>query len=320
MTDKAAAQAVLVRLLTDAERRAAGLLVVDPALSRLPIGRHVADWVDRLSADSCSPAYIAKARRLVSRFIADHGWQVLADITPNALDAALRRYRAGVSCGTANNARGYWVSLLGFCVRTGRIERSPLTTPEFSGSRIERRALTQVEIQTLLDCELIDEPRRELYALAICTGLRAGELRGLRAGHFRDEAQAYLDLPPDLTKSGRRETVPIAAHVARAFRSMTYGMEPRARVFRLDAESFVSRRFRADLALAGIPIKDHRGHVAVFHSLRKTHNSLLAAAGVPGTVRMQLMRQRNVDLAEKDYLDPALLPMTEAVNKLPRII
>lgn len=317
MTDKAAAQAVLARMIRDAERRAAGLSLVDPDLTRAPIGEHIAAWCDSLETAGCVPAHVSRSRRIIERLTKECGWRTLPDMTPQAIDAALVSLRRRVSAKTANNTRGCLASLFAYCIRTNRLEQSPLKTPPFSGHAIDRRALTTAEIRTLLTCRDIPQSRRDLYAVAILTGLRAGELRGLLVSHCHAGPGPHLDLPPTLTKSGKRESVPLCNQVAMTIAEIVRNRGPFARVFNLPDESFTSRRFQKDLSLAGVPIKDHRGHIAVFHSLRKTYNTLLAASGVSGTMRMQLMRQRTVDLAETTYLDPSMLPVAAAVEAMP---
>jgi integrase len=78
-----------------------------------------------------------------------------------------------------------------------------------------------------------------------------------------------------------------------------------------------SRRFRMDLELAGIEREDSRGRVAVLHSLRHTFVSLLLAAGVDPVLVMQLARHRNINLTVSDYDDESMLPLAEAIGKLP---
>ena len=67
------------------------------------------------------------------------------------------------------------------------------------------------------------------------------------------------------------------------------------------------------------PVKDARGAVADFHSLRNTFATLMATHGVMPRVAMELMRHSDSNLTNKTYTDAAALPLSIAVEKLPVI-
>lgn len=77
--------------------------------------------------------------------------------------------------------------------------------------------------------------------------------------------------------------------------------------------------FRRDLEAAGIAYADASGEVADFHSLRKTYGTMLTLTGVPQRVVMELMRHSDMKLTEKIYTDSRMLPVREAVAKLPTL-
>ncbi len=78
-------------------------------------------------------------------------------------------------------------------------------------------------------------------------------------------------------------------------------------------------RFRADLEAARIPYVNDRGEYADFHSLRKTCGTMLTLAGVSPRTAMEFMRHSDMRLTAKTYTDANLLPVSEAVAKLPLI-
>ena len=59
------------------------------------------------------------------------------------------------------------------------------------------------------------------------------------------------------------------------------------------------------------------GHRADFHSLRHTLATNLARAGTAPRVAMEIMRHSDMRLTAKTYTDAGLLPVADAVLKLP---
>jgi hypothetical protein len=74
---------------------------------------------------------------------------------------------------------------------------------------------------------------------------------------------------------------------------------------------------KADLKAANIPFVDAKGRRADFHSLRHTLATNLALAGVAPRVAMEAMRHSDIRLTTKTYTDADMLPVTDAVAKLP---
>ena len=76
--------------------------------------------------------------------------------------------------------------------------------------------------------------------------------------------------------------------------------------------------FKADLEAAGIDFVNAKGRSADFHALRHTlATNTLALAGTPPRVAMEIMRHSDMRLTAKTYTDSGLLPLSDAVSKLP---
>ena len=75
--------------------------------------------------------------------------------------------------------------------------------------------------------------------------------------------------------------------------------------------------FKADLRAAKIDPVDGRGQRADFHALRHTLATNLALAGTAPRVAMEVMRHSDMRLTSKTYTDAGLLPLADAVTKLP---
>ena len=75
--------------------------------------------------------------------------------------------------------------------------------------------------------------------------------------------------------------------------------------------------FKADLRAARIDPVDGRGQRTDFHALRHTLATNLALAGTAPRVAMEVMRHSDMRLTSKTYTDAGLLPLADAVTKLP---
>ena len=71
---------------------------------------------------------------------------------------------------------------------------------------------------------------------------------------------------------------------------------------------------------AGIEFIDAKGRRADFHSLRHTLGTNLALAGTAPRVAMEAMRHSDIRLTTKTYTDTGLLPVSDAVAKLPSFL
>ena len=79
------------------------------------------------------------------------------------------------------------------------------------------------------------------------------------------------------------------------------------------------KRFKADLTAAAIEFINAKGYRADFHSLRHTLATNLARAGTAPRVAMEIMRHSDMRLTAKTYTDAGLLPVADAVLKLPSL-
>ena len=79
------------------------------------------------------------------------------------------------------------------------------------------------------------------------------------------------------------------------------------------------KRFKTDLTTAGIEFINAKGYRADFHSLRHTLATNLARAGTAPRVAMEIMRHSDMRLTSKTYTDAGLLPVADAVLKLPSL-
>jgi hypothetical protein len=77
------------------------------------------------------------------------------------------------------------------------------------------------------------------------------------------------------------------------------------------------KEFRQDLAKAGIPFLDERGHRMDYHALRTTFITRLSTMKVHPRLAMELARHSDMRLTMKTYTDAGQLPLREVMDGLP---
>jgi integrase len=184
-------------------------------------------------------------------------------------------------------------------------ESSALRTKPLRDSRAEseqRQFLTPAEVDKLL--AIAEPPYGTLYLTAVHTGMRRGELLGLRwrdvdlrtgriqvrrsLARFKNGARYVVGETPLKTRYSRRTIEDLSSSLRDALLALPAGDDEEwDYVFRsraggpMDPDN-LDRTFRRHLALAGLP-------QVRFHDLRHTHASLLIAAGVhPKAIQARL--------------------------------
>ena len=159
--------------------------------------------------------------------------------------------------------------------------------------------------------------RKVVYLTAVYTGLRRSEMAALerrdlhlegekpfinvRASTTKNHQQAVIALHPELVAELRSHVAKLSAGESKIFAGVMPTM----------------KRFKADLTAAGIEFINAKGYRADFHSLRHTLATNLARAGTAPRVAMEIMRHSDMRLTAKTYTDAGLLPVADAVLKLP---
>lgn len=186
--------------------------------------------------------------------------------------------------------------LLRFCVAEGMIDNEPVLSPVPSklikAEAKKRRALTPAEKAAFLK-EIIEKypVSHRLYLVAFATGLRRGELFALTL-RWVDFRGGWLTVPPEHSKSGAEERIPLHESAANAIR----GQMPE--VVDLDAPLWgqhdVRPAFRYGLKHARVDEKpiDAKGLVA-HHTTRHTFATELGHSTRNRRAFMQVARMRS---------------------------
>jgi integrase len=215
-----------------------------------------------------------------------------------------RRGGKPLSPKTIENYVGTLAVLLNFAVKRKWIAASPMAAadlPRFKDADRpidELTFLERAEVARLVDGAVAGDYRaldRALYTLATYTGLRQGELRGLRWAQV-DFGRSLVHVLEGVTrgresspKGKRRRSVPLAPTAAQALltlRAESLWTEPQHRVFACPstgnpmARAGLMDRYRKALKAAKL------AESFSFHDLRHTFGTTMARAGVPvGTIQ-----------------------------------
>lgn len=178
-------------------------------------------------------------------------------------------------------------------------DSTPLTT---------RRAMTSSEIENLLAVAPIE--RRFLYEVALCTGLRANELRNLTVNHF-EVKRCGLRLDANWTKNRKAGFQPLPVDLVRRLVSFAdsgivsrkhdrYYVRNAPKNALLYIHFNPIRAFDEDLKAAGIPKKTAEGKLD-FHALRVTYATLIIESGATVKEAQTLLRHSNPSLTMNVY-------------------
>lgn len=153
------------------------------ATRRLTLATFIADWLEGVEATVRPRTFISYVQLCRDHIVPVVGAVPLAKVGPEhvmRLHAAIRA--KGRSVKTVANAGGVLHSILQTAVRYRYIPHNPasLVRPPHH-SRKEMRVLTAAQSRELVEhAEAVNDPLAPLWALALGTGARQGELLGLR--------------------------------------------------------------------------------------------------------------------------------------------
>jgi len=300
-----------------------------PEDTRRLFGEVAEDWFDWTRAGGRKPRTLAAYRGYLDR----HVLPVFGRVPIMSVDRVLvRRFATdladnGLAPASVRKVVAVLRQVMGFAEENRLVKSNPAANLRLSTARSKKEArfLTPVEVEAL--AEAIESPDgsagegrrypeyRLLVRFAAYTGLRAGEIGGLRVsdldlergvvrvarilGELRADVRAdfrpleyrgqqYPDLFIGTTKTDRVRTAPVPATIVAELRRHTAGMAADDFVFRsphggpLRHLNFYNRHFKPAVNAAGL-------EGCRFHDLRHTCASLLIAQGAnPKTVMERL--------------------------------
>ncbi|GAJ16188.1 unnamed protein product, partial [marine sediment metagenome] len=201
-----------------------------------------------------------------------------------------------------------------WCMKRGYLDADPLKglAPFDMTPKTRRRLLTRDEIGRLLD--VAPEHRRLVYEVAVCTGLRANELRSLTVEHL-DVRRSGLYLDAEWTKNRRGGFQPLPRALAARLKAFADSGEVERLYADAKGHGLKSKRperpllfvplamtegMNADLKKAAIPKYAPDGKVD-FHALRMVYINAVIEAGANVKEAQSLARHATADLTMNVY-------------------
>jgi integrase len=172
-TRKAAHEA-LTRALREIEQG------VQPGSRRATVGAYLNEWLDA-TRDSIRPSTYRRYSQLVNHQLIPHlGRIALSALKPSDVETMLRELSADLSPRSIHHVRAVLRTALARAVRHGLLSRNAAALAE--PPRVEQheaQSLSPDQVTALLSA-LEGQPMRTLITLAVASGMRSGEIRGLQ--------------------------------------------------------------------------------------------------------------------------------------------
>ena len=319
-SDKQVANAKLTQLVKEKERERMGIIAPEKQRisARLPISKHLEEFIADLKTVGRSKSYISHVNSRVIKISADCRWTYPSDINADEF-VDWRSSQDDLSPKTLNDYQNSFNALLNWMEKQGRIERNPLinvTKVDIRGRQQKRRAFSDEEFSRLIEAA---DQQRCLYLTAAYTGLRLGELRQLVWADIQlDHERPHIKVRASTTKNSNDATLPLHPRLhAELIEHKPENVSGSDFVFEGTHHAVCARRFAKDIEKTGIVRIDAIGRKLDFHCLRYTFATLLARSGVSQRMAQELMRHSDPRLTANIYTDTTLLPTFEAVHSLP---
>ena len=322
-TDKATAQRILTKLVSDTALRRDG--VINPRHDRYsiegrkPLTEHIAAYQAHCQhAGRAEQSVFENGVQLDALLVTTKATR-LVDLTADALELHLTgRKHLGLSARTINRTRAIVVAFVNWCVKTGRLESNPLgivpKQDELRDRRRVRRALTDAELSRLIE---VARPRgREAWYLAAAfAGLRKGDLQRLV---WVDVNFQESTITIRTGKAKRVDVIPMHPQLADALvrHQQANPALPMSRVWSQGVQNLTRQN---DFKRAGIALVDSEGRVADLHALRATLATQLARNSVTPQVAQRILRHSDYRTTMKHYTMLGLVDTAAAISKIPNI-
>ena len=198
---------------------------------RIPITKHVADYVQNLEARGACPDHLKNVRKRLGWFLEETKISRLSQLRPSLAVTALKTLRdSGRSDQTVNHYAVCWKSFSRWAWKDRRTRTDLLADlePPKIVTTSKRSVLSPEQAARLVAstragkvrCRMTGEDRAWLYTLAMVTGLRRGELQSLTPESFNLEGSpAVVSLPGRDTKNSDDAIQPLPSHVVPSLRS-----------------------------------------------------------------------------------------------------
>jgi integrase len=320
--DKQVAEQRLAKIILEEQHEREGLIAPkrQREAAQRDLAEHVEDFIEDRRSVRRDEKYVRELRRKLLRLIKECSWRSVKEVTAESFCLWRGRHEQKKQTPkTLNEYLNAARSLMKWL--EPRIGSNPLRfvqKVEATGEpRRARRAMTVAQLQKLIS---VSGERAIAYMVAVCTGIRRGELDALEwRDAILDVPQPFIAVRSSIAKNHKHVMQPLPQYVADALRKMRGNkFGPKELMFPVGVPSI--QVFKRDLVAAGIDYKDAEGRYADFHALRKTFGTLLTLNSRSERTVMELMRHSDMKLTAKVYTDANMLPVSETVAMLPNLM
>ncbi len=210
------------------------------------------------------------------------------------------RLGEGAKPGTVQREITFVKALLNRALRWGRIEKNPADKLSVKGSNVRRdRILNPEELDRLL--EATSPQGRDVIQLALLTGMRKGEIRGLLE---RDCDFLREEIHIRESKTGESRIIPMHPTVKEILWRRMQGIE--------DQPLFSPAFHRAfELAVRRTGLRDLR-----FHDLRRSAASYLIMSGADPKSVQEILGHKDMRMTMDVYIRVSKAHVKEAIGRL----
>ena len=239
------------------------------------------------------PSTLANYRSILGGYVDDIGWVKMHEVTPPLLQDLLSRV-------DNPKTRLNHIALLRVMFKEAKMYGYVITNPVDSIPKPKTRKkemnyLSPEEVTKLLDAS--EGKARLLIELAVLTGMRRGELFGLK---WKDITDGHVNVKR--ARFRKEEISPKSSHAVRKIpigedlkeHLQAYQGEPEEYVFDFDPDNFVKRDFASVLRKAGV-------RRVRFHDLRHTFATLMISRGVNPKYLQRVMGHENFSTTMDTY-------------------
>ncbi len=280
----------------------------------------LAGWYLDLSPVKKLASY-ERVRGALANFNREFGERIVSSLKPLDLeDYQERREEAGRAPATIDMEISLVKTMVvkafdndlvdGRMVKTFRTVKRKLK----KAANARKRTLTIDEYLKLVG---VAPPHLEAFlAVAFNTGMRTGELRGLRWSHI-DREKWVIRLPADLTKEAKAKVVPINRNVRKVLAGLpraihhdfvlTYQNEP------IVTPGGLKNSFKTACGRAGIPYGQHDPNGVTFHDIRRTVKTNMVNAGVD-QVHRDIILGHSLTGMDVHYISPSEKDLHRAMS------
>ena len=357
-TDKAAAERIGAKHESDAALRRDR--VIDPALdaiaqqSRRTVESHLVDYEAKLQTAGRSAGHVSRTAGFIREVATAAGFDLASDICADGVNRHAQTMQEKGKAARTIQARIVAIkAFTRWLANNHKLPRDPLASlqrPSIDTTQRKRRMLRPDEWSWLRlalnsggqSYGMATAERLLLYAVAIQTGLRSGELRTLTRGRLHLASDPPFVLVPGRSTKNRKDAKQhVTTELAAALRRHVAKKTPVAPVFNMPVETDVAAMLQADLAEARklylqaaanaderiereqsdfLTVANHEGERFDFHALRHTCGAWLALQGEHPKTIQTVMRHSTITLTMDTYGHQLPGQAAEAVAKMPGLL